>query len=123
MVHGNCASVGCYAMTDEQIQEIYALARDSFLGGQKAFQVQAFPFRMTPLNMALHRNNPNMPFWRMIKEGNDHFEVTGAEPHVDVCEKGYVFDARSPVKASGALAFHSREKCPVYRTPDATDGR
>jgi murein L,D-transpeptidase YafK len=120
MVHGNCASVGCYAMTDEQIQEIYALGRDSFLGGQQAFQVQAYPFRMTPLNMALHRNDPNMPFWRMIKEGNDHFEATGAEPHVDVCEKRYVFDASSPVKASRALAFQSREKCPVYKVPEAT---
>jgi murein L,D-transpeptidase YafK len=120
MVHGNCASVGCYAMTDEQIQEVYALARDSLLGGQKAFQVQAYPFRMTPLNMALHRNNPNMPFWRMIKAGSDHFEVTGTEPHVDVCEKRYVFDVRSPVKASRALAFNSREKCPVYMVPEAT---
>jgi hypothetical protein len=120
MVHGNCASIGCYAMTDEQVQEIYALARASFLGGQKAFQVQAYPFRMTPLNMALHRNNPNMPFWRVIKEGSDHFEATRAEPHVDVCEKRYVFDARSPVKASTAFAFNSREKCPVYKIPDAT---
>jgi murein L,D-transpeptidase YafK len=120
MVHGDCDSVGCYAMTDEQIQEIYALARASFLGGQKAFQVQAYPFRMTPFNMALHRNNLNMPFWRMIKEGNDHFETTRAEPRVDVCEKRYVFDARSPVKASRALAFHSREKCPVYKVPEAT---
>jgi murein L,D-transpeptidase YafK len=119
MVHGNCASVGCYAMTDEQIQEIYALARTSFLGGQKAFQVQAYPFRMTPLNMALHRNNPNMPFWRMLKEGNDHFEATGAEPHVDVCDKRYVFDARSLVKASTAPAFRPREKCPVYKIPEA----
>jgi hypothetical protein len=82
--------------------------------------VQAYPFRMTPLNMALHRNNPNMPFWRMIKEGSDHFEVTGAEPHVDVCEKRYVFDAHAPLTASGAPAFHSREKCPVYRIPEAT---
>ena len=30
MVHGDCSSRGCYAMTDEQIQEIYALARESF---------------------------------------------------------------------------------------------
>jgi hypothetical protein len=47
MVHGDCSSRGCYAMTDEQIQEIYALARESFFGGQKAFQLQAYPFRMT----------------------------------------------------------------------------
>jgi murein L,D-transpeptidase YafK len=115
MVHGDCSSAGCYAMTDEQIQEIYALGRDSFLGGQKAFQVQAYPFRMTALNMARHRDNPNMPFWRMIKEGNDHFEVTRAEPHVDVCEKHYVFDARLPANAS----FHPREKCPAYEIPES----
>lgn len=72
MVHGDCSSRGCYAMTDEQIAEIYSLGRESFFGGQKAFQLQAYPFRMTPVNMAKHRNNPNMPFWKMIKEGYDH---------------------------------------------------
>jgi murein L,D-transpeptidase YafK len=119
MVHGDCSSAGCYAMTDEQIQEIYALGRDSFLGGQKSFQVQAYPFRMTPLNMARHRNSPHMAFWRMIKEGNDHFEVTKAEPHVDVCEKRYVFDARAHANASTPLAFSPREKCPAYEIPEA----
>jgi hypothetical protein len=118
-VHGDCSSAGCYAMTDEQIQEIYALGRDSFLGGQKTFQVQAYPFRMTPLNMARHRNSPHMAFWRMIKEGNDHFEMSKAEPHVDVCEKRYVFDARAPANASTPLAFHPREKCPAYEIPEA----
>ena len=117
MVHGDCSSAGCYAMTDEQIQEIYALGRDSFLGGQKSFQVQAYPFRMTPLNLAKHRNSPHMAFWRMIKEGNDHFEVTKAEPHVDVCDKHYVFDARA-ANASTPIAFHPREKCPVYEIPE-----
>ncbi len=119
MVHGDCSSAGCYAMTDEQIQEIYALGRDSFLGGQKSFQVQAYPFRLTPLNMAKHRNSPHMAFWRMIKEGSDHFEVTRSEPHVDVCEKRYVFDARAPGNASTPPTFHPRDKCPAYEIPEA----
>ncbi len=93
MVHGACSSAGCYAMTDEQIQEIYALARDAFRGGQRSFQVQALPFRMTPENMAKHADNPNMPFWRNLKQGVDHFEVTGVPPEVGVCDKKYVFDA------------------------------
>jgi murein L,D-transpeptidase YafK len=86
MIHGDCSSSGCYAMTDEQIAEIYALARESFSGGQKSFQVQAFPFRMTPLNMARHRNSPHLAFWRMLKQGYDHFEVRHVEPRVNVCE-------------------------------------
>src|SRR6202158_3248713 len=115
MVHGDCSSRGCYAMTDEQIQEIYALARESFFGGQKDFQLQAFPFRMTALNMAKHRNNPNFAFWKMIKEGYDHFEATHQEPKVAVCEKRYVFDPAQPENASKPLKFDARGKCPVYR--------
>ncbi|HVY58272.1 MAG TPA: L,D-transpeptidase family protein [Xanthobacteraceae bacterium] len=114
MVHGDCSSAGCYAMTDEQIAEIYALGRDSFFGGQKSFQVQAYPFHMTPLNMAKHRNNPAMPFWRMIKQGYDHFEVSRLEPKVDVCEKRYVFDAVAPGGASTPLNFSPRGACPAY---------
>ena len=115
MVHGDCSSRGCYAMTDEQIQEIYALARESFFGGQKAFQLQAFPFQMTALNMAKHRNNPNFAFWKMLKEGYDHFNATHQEPKVAVCEKRYVFDAVVPANASKPLAFDARSTCPVFQ--------
>ncbi len=119
MVHGDCSSAGCYAMTDEQIGEIYALARESFFGGQRSFQVQAYPFRMTPVNMAKHRNNPNLPFWKMLKEGNDHFEVMRLEPKVDVCEKRYVFDAEPPANASPGrpLSFNPTGRCPAYEVP------
>jgi len=106
MIHGDCSSAGCYAMTDEQITEIYALARESFFGGQRAFQIQAYPFKMTALNMARHRNSPHMPFWKMLKEGYDHFEVSRREPKVNVCEKRYVFDAESKSR------FEPSAKCP-----------
>jgi murein L,D-transpeptidase YafK len=112
MVHGDCSSRGCYSMTDEQISEIYALGRDSFFGGQKSFQVQAYPFRMTPQNLAKHRNNPNIAFWKMLKKGNDHFEVTKLEPKVNVCEKHYVFDAEA--RNGRALSFSPSGKCPAY---------
>ncbi|HEY6022963.1 MAG TPA: L,D-transpeptidase family protein [Pseudolabrys sp.] len=115
MVHGDCSSRGCYAMTDEQIQEIYALARESFFGGQKSFQLQAFPFRMTALNMAKHRNNPNFAFWKMLKEGYDHFDATHQEPKVAVCEKRYVFDAAASDDSTKALSFNAKAACPVYQ--------
>jgi murein L,D-transpeptidase YafK len=118
MVHGDCSSRGCYSMTDEQISEIYALGRDAFFGGQKSFQVQAYPFRMTAQNLARHRSNPNLAFWKMLKKGNDHFEVSGLEPKVNVCEKRYVFDAQAPGGASRALSFSASGKCPVYEVPE-----
>jgi murein L,D-transpeptidase YafK len=114
MIHGDCSSRGCYAMTDEQIGEIYSLARESFLGGQPSFQIQAYPFRMTPANLARHRTNPNMAFWKMIKEGNDHFEVTHLEPKVEVCDRHYVFDAAAPPRSSKPLAFSPFGRCPAF---------
>ena len=119
MIHGDCSSRGCYAMTDEEIGEIYALARDAFMGGQKEIQIQAYPFRMTPANMARHRNNPNFAFWQMIKQGNDHFEVSHLEPKVDVCERHYVFDAVPPGNSTRPLVFNPTGRCPRYEVDPA----
>ena len=93
MVHGICSSAGCFSMTDKQIEEIYAVARESFAGGQRAVQMQSYPFRMTAENMAKLRLDANMPFWREIKKGSDYFEVTKLETPVGVCNKHYVFGA------------------------------
>jgi murein L,D-transpeptidase YafK len=111
MVHGDCSSSGCYAMTDAQIADIFALAREAFDGGQLAFQVQAFPFRMTSANLARHRNNPHVPFWRMLKEGSDHFDVTRQEPKIDVCNRRYVFNA---VPDDPMKPFDPSRPCPSY---------
>lgn len=109
MVHGSCSSRGCYAMTDQAIGQIFALARDSFAGGQRSFQFQAYPFRMTAENMAIHYKDPNMPFWRMLKVGYDSFEVTRVPPKVDVCGQKYVFNS---VAANGEPLVATRE-CPA----------
>ncbi len=115
MVHGACSSRGCYAMEDKQIQDIYALARDAFRGGQRDFQVHAFPFRMTPENLARHVDDPSYDFWKMLKEGSDHFEVTKVPPKVDVCSKRYVFNA-TPENAGAS--FNARNSCPTYTIPN-----
>jgi murein L,D-transpeptidase YafK len=91
MVHGSCSSRGCFAMTDDAIAEVYAIAREAFAGGQRTFQFQSYPFRMTAQNLAQHRYDPNMPFWRNLKEGADHFDALGEEPKVAVCGRRYVF--------------------------------
>ncbi|MBA5778981.1 murein L,D-transpeptidase [Stappia sp. F7233] len=118
MVHGACSSRGCYAMTDEQIQDIYALARDSFRGGQRSFQVQALPFRMTPENMVKHRDSEHFEFWKMLKRGTDHFEVTKVPPQIGVCEKRYVFDATQVVEG---VPLNAVGKCPDLDVPDAVE--
>lgn len=112
MVHGACSSAGCYSMTDEAAGEIFALARDSFRGGQTSFQIQALPFRMTAENFAKHRDDPNMPFWKMLKVGTDQFDLTRRPPKVDVCNKSYVFNADA-----GEASFNASAPCPAYSVP------
>jgi murein L,D-transpeptidase YafK len=92
MVHGACSSSGCYAMTDAGVGEIYPIVAKALSSGQNHFQVQAYPFRMTARNMALHRNDENLPFWRTLKEGYDAFELTKQQPKVSVCGRRYVFN-------------------------------
>ncbi len=109
MVHGACSSRGCFAMTNDQMEEIYAVMREAFQGGQRSVQFQSFPFRMTPANLAKFRHDPHMPFWRNLKEGSDHFEATRREPAVAHCGRRYVFNAR----AEGG-SFEPTGACPRY---------
>ncbi len=115
MVHGVCSSAGCFSMTDAQIGEIYAIAREAFNGGQRAIQMQSYPFRMTPENLAKHRLDPNMAFWKELKTGADHFEVTKSEPSVLVCGKHYVFGA----SADGEV--EATQPCPTLQRDDQVE--
>jgi len=115
MVHGICSSAGCFSMTDQQVADIYAIARDSFRGGQREIQLQSYPFHMTPVNMAKFRLDPNIAFWKNLKEGSDYFEVTKTEPSVLVCGKRYVFDAT----ASGEVS--AKAPCPALKRDESVD--
>lgn len=91
MVHGGCESVGCYAITDQSIEEVYALAIAAFMHGQREFKVHAFPFRMTEEKLAAQTGSKWYSFWRNLKEGYDQFEATLRPPVVGVKDKTYVF--------------------------------
>jgi murein L,D-transpeptidase YafK len=95
MVHGGCASIGCYAMTDYEMSEIYALLDEVFKGGQDKVQLQAFPFRMTDQNLTSHARDRNAPFWQMLKAGSDAFLATRRPPKVAVCDLRYVFNPQT----------------------------
>jgi murein L,D-transpeptidase YafK len=112
MVHGVCSSAGCFSMTDEQVADIYAIARESFAGGQREIQLQSYPFHMTAENLAKFRLDPNIAFWKELKKGSDHFEVAKTEPSVLVCGKHYVFDAT----ANGEVS--STKPCPALTRDD-----
>jgi murein L,D-transpeptidase YafK len=114
MVHGECSSAGCYAMTNGPMEEIYALAREAFIGGQAEFHVHAFPFRMTDENMLRHAENENFEFWQMLKPAYDFFEETRVPPPIAICERRYVVNAVAPKRRR----LSATGRCPRFDTLD-----
>ncbi len=89
MVHGGCASIGCYAMTDPAIGELWQLVTAALNGGQERIGVHVFPFRMTAERLAAFGWHPWAEFWRDLKPAYDLFEETRIPPQIGVCNKRY----------------------------------
>ncbi len=96
LVHGGCSSVGCFAMTNPVIGEIYRLTQAAIIKGQKHVPVHVFPFRMTRANLNKHATSEWQGFWQNLKEGFDTFEETKVPPNVRVCDGRYHFDRIAP---------------------------
>jgi murein L,D-transpeptidase YafK len=78
-IHGGCVTIGCIPMTDEGIQEIYAVCLNAKLNGQEYIPVHILPTRLTKSGMAyLYREFANdqnrQQFWTSLKAGYDYFE-------------------------------------------------
>jgi murein L,D-transpeptidase YafK len=96
MVHGGCSSVGCYAMTNAVITEIWDLINAALDNGQQRFAVHVFPFRLTDARLDAYRNHKWAAFWRELKPGFDAFETTRVPPEVAVCDGKYAVKPASP---------------------------
>ncbi|WP_426357389.1 L,D-transpeptidase family protein [Pseudocolwellia sp. HL-MZ19] len=92
MVHGDCVSIGCYAMTDNYMDEIYSLSVAALKEGQPFFRVHSFPFHLDTNTLDKHKSNQWYPFWKNLKEGFDHFNKYRKPPNVEVINGLYVFE-------------------------------
>jgi murein L,D-transpeptidase YafK len=92
MVHGNCVSIGCYAMTNAGIEEIYAIGDAAFRNNQKFFRVHIFPFKMKDENIEKYKESEWSEFWKNLKEGYDYFEKNKIPPNVEIEDKKYIFE-------------------------------
>lgn len=92
MVHGNCVSIGCYAMGDAAIEEIYTLVAGALASGQRAFEVHAFPFRLEDATLHARRDSPWHAFWGELQPAYAAFERTHRVPRVRVRDAHYVVE-------------------------------
>jgi murein L,D-transpeptidase YafK len=125
LVHGGCTSTGCFAMTDQVMEQIFRLSRAALWKGQKRIPMHIFPFRMTPENMAAHADSDWQGFWANLKEAYDLFERTRLPPAVKVCNRRYVVsgaddnDDGCPVRVAMTPGKLPRI-APAPRTADVT---
>jgi murein L,D-transpeptidase YafK len=108
MVHGKCLSIGCFAMTDDLIEEVYALARDAIAGGEARVPLHIFPFRMTAANMKSHAGHSASASWVPLKEAYDDFATTQIPPRTGACGRHYVVNPIAPLDGDAAAACPSR---------------
>ncbi|WP_272690245.1 L,D-transpeptidase family protein [Providencia sp. PROV152] len=93
MIHGDCVSVGCYAMTDKYMSEIYQAVETAFKNGQNTIDVSIYPFRMTKENMLLHRNSSHYAFWQQLKPAYDYFHDVGKPAQISVTSRKYAVNS------------------------------
>lgn len=101
MVHGGCSSIGCYAVTNPVVDEIWRLVTAALDNGQARFAVHAFPFRMSERNLRVHGGGRWDAFWYDLQQGYDLFEASHVPPAVRVCDKRYAFEAGAPASDGG----------------------
>lgn len=103
LIHGGCSSIGCFAMTDTIIEEIWRVTEAALKGGQQDhIPIHVFPFRMTDENLARAQVSEWKDFWSNLKEGYDAFERTKYPPKVTVCDKRYSFQDIAPPEVGDA---------------------
>jgi murein L,D-transpeptidase YafK len=94
LIHGRCSSIGCFAMTDDEVEEIYGIVEAALEDGQPRVPVHVFPFPLTQQKLAEHEASEWSDFWRELKPGYDLFLRDGLPPRTFVCNGQYAFQSR-----------------------------
>lgn len=105
MVHGGCSSIGCYAMTDRGVAEIYTAVEAALAAGRGSVPVHAFPFRMSEARMAQAEGSRWLPFWENLAQGYRLFERDRAVPEVGTAGGRYTFGVEGDVAGEPIAAW------------------
>ncbi len=118
LIHGGCGTVGCFAMTNPVMEEVFHLVRSALWNGQEAVHVHVFPFRMSEERLAAYSMHEWYDFWRNLKEVHDSFERVRLPPKISACDGRYrVEDFSPPQEAAGEsplVACASSQALPLW---------
>ena len=113
MVHGGCSSIGCYAMTDPVVDELWRFVTAALDAGQERVPVHVFPFRLTDGNLKSRKSSQWAGFWGDLKKGYDLFERTRLPPVVSLCNGRYAFAPAAPPPLAAPSRGAARLRSPT----------
>jgi murein L,D-transpeptidase YafK len=116
LIHGKCSSIGCFALTDPVVEDVYDVIAAALDAGQPRITVQVFPFPMTQANLDSHAGAEWHDFWTRLKRGHDLFLRDGLPPRTFVCLGEYAFQSRRARRVSLA----GNRTCTPLRKPAVT---
>lgn len=94
MIHGGCASIGCIAMSDERIEELWVMGR-SVMDAGKPVEMIILPGKDMSTYLDDAAQARHHAFWKNLDEGNRLFEARHVMPRVFIGWRGvYEFEDR-----------------------------
>ena len=89
-IHGDCLSIGCVAITDDKIKEVFILAKLAQSNGQTKIPVHIFPFRMSESKLKESKTaySKQFEFWNNLSPFYQYFETKKQIPRFKVAMNG-----------------------------------
>jgi len=92
-IHGNCVTIGCLPITDDQIKELYIICVEAKRMGQKSIPVTLFPSKLTDskfesLKKEYKEDSDKIGLWTDLKLGFDLFNETKQLPSIGFLNNG-----------------------------------
>lgn len=74
MVHGSNVSIGCFAITDAGIEEVYTMVAAALQHGQPSVPVQIHPFVPSIDRLAREEESEHFSFWKVMAKAWEYTE-------------------------------------------------
>ncbi len=94
LIHGKCASVGCFAIQDANVEEVYDAVRAALHNGQARIPVLALPFSFAKYAPAVEDTAKMNDFWSDLRRADILFDRDRLPPTAYVCDGRYYFADR-----------------------------
>ena len=91
-IHGDCVTIGCLPITDNEIKSLYIYCVEAIKNGQKTIPVTIFPMKLTNDNMQMllqsNGSNTTKNLWHDLKLGYDYFNTKKQLPTIRFLANG-----------------------------------